>query len=857
MPVFAVIGAAVATWATGATFATLGAALAAGSYLYVAAYTAAVFGAAMITSRLINGSGRGGNIQDQGTRIQFPPNTEAKVPVVYGQAYQKGIITDAHVESVGGTTLDTMTYVLTLSEKTDTGEFSVGDIYWNDQKLNFKTGFNEENIVASTEVVVRDGTETTITTSTTLAGLVKIWVYAGGSSSANQIFGPSTAENAYDVIPEVDSSYEMNDLVFAVVKLTYSTDKGVTGLPQMTFQIENSLKNPGLVWYDYMTNNRYGAGIDPAYIDTASSISTATTSLYSISNTIPDNQYESDGTTPSTQVRYEINGVLNTGDTVKNNIDRINLASASWTAFDHKTGRWKIVNNRAETEGELATDFLFTDDNIIGEITLTATSLEDLYNSVEVAFPNRGNGDQTDYYNTATNVALLNDLEPENGLRLRLDMVNNVLHAGRIGNIELRQSRVDLIITFTADYSALQVEAGDVIKVTNDIYGFSEDLFRVTRIREVESEDGILIAEISALQYDAGVYADNNITDFVPTPISDIPIFNSSVYIAPPATPTITSSTATTDFQGLYLETAIAAQSYPVDRVELFASTDFGGPYTLVDITHSETGTFQAGETVFIDVPYTSLASGSYYFRARTGVNFLTSDFSPTSEVVSVTQGGLSGSSLYTDNIFINSAVPMSTYNVVLGEYIGDYSPVDATSDLTFDTATKRLYTEGFEVSTVTNLVYAMYQSTQTQTITTSTDAYQMTLNLTDFENDISRTGGTITLNGTGMYNLQWSGQFENPNAGAHNAYIWLRQNSVDVANSTGVVTIPAKHGSINGAIIAGWNYFIQTTATNETIELYWGADDTGISLQYIPPGTNPTRPGTASLIVTVDKMKD
>ena len=157
----------------------------------------------------------------------------------------------------------------------------------------------------------------------------------------------------------------------------------------------------------------------------------------------------------------------------------------------------------------------------------------------------------------------------------------------------------------------------------------------------------------------------------------------------------------------------------------------------------------------------------------------------------------------------------------------------------------------------MTNLVYAMYQSTATQVITTSTVAAQMTLNVTDFQNEISRTGGTITLDGTGMYNLQWSGQFENPNAGAHNAFIWLKQNGVDVPNSTGVVTIPAKHGSINGSTVAGWNYFIQTTTTNETVELYWGADDNGITLQYYPPGTNPTRPATASLIVTVDTMKD
>ena len=88
-------------------------------------------------------------------------------------------------------------------------------------------------------------------------------------------------------------------------------------------------------------------------------------------------------------------------------------------------------------------------------------------------------------------------------------------------------------------------------------------------------------------------------------------------------------------------------------------------------------------------------------------------------------------------------------------------------------------------------------------------------------------------------------------------AYIWLRQNGVDVVGSTGVVTIPAKHGTQNGNTIAGWNYFIFTTATNETIELYWGAETNGINLRAYAAGTNPTRPSTASLVVTIDKVSE
>ena len=58
----------------------------------------------------------------------------------------------------------------------------------------------------------------------------------------------------------------MNDTLFAIVKVTYSRDKGVTGMPNMMFTITNSMKLPGDVLYDYMTNTRYGAGIDSANI---------------------------------------------------------------------------------------------------------------------------------------------------------------------------------------------------------------------------------------------------------------------------------------------------------------------------------------------------------------------------------------------------------------------------------------------------------------------------------------------------------------------------------------------------------------------------------------------------------------
>jgi hypothetical protein len=512
--------------------------------------------------------------------------------------------------------------------------------------------------------------------------LVKVYAFAGGSSSTYNISisgGTVPNVNAYDIIPEVTSTYQMSDLIFAVVQLTYSADKGVTGLPTMTFDITNSLSNPGLVWYDYITNTRYGCGFSTSTVDTVSSINTVSTvSLYSISNQIPPNQFNNDSTT-STQARYVINGVLNTGDTVKNNLERINLASSSWTTFDHKSGLWKIVVNRAATSGEIASAQHFTDDTIIGEITLTSTNLEDLYNAVEVEYANRNTRDQSDYYKASIDSSLRNQLEPDNQMRMRLDLVNNKIHAGRIGQIELKQSRFDLLITFTADYTALQTEVGDVIKVSNPIYDFTEKLFRVTRVRETEGEDGTLAAEITALQYDATVYTDETQTDAADKPTINIPALGSTESLPAPGAPVITASDPTAATPNFTIETTLATTSSLITVVEWYYSTSTSGSYSYLTNERS-VGGFAAGQVV-TDVIYT-LDAGTWYFKCRAGNGSLFSALSAASSAFTWSPagtGGLSSTATDANNILLNSIVGGSTdYYVMTGQTIGDYTAAEA-----------------------------------------------------------------------------------------------------------------------------------------------------------------------------------
>jgi hypothetical protein len=154
---------------------------------------------------------------------------------------------------------------------------------------------------------------------------------------------------------------------------------------------------------------------------------------------------------------------------------------------------------------------------------------------------------------------------------------------------------------------------------------------------------------------------------------------------------------------------------------------------------------------------------------------------------------------------------------------------------------------------------YGAFQDESTQTIASTTVAYPMKLGITDFSN-----GVTVVSNGSaltritfahgGIYNLQWSGQFTNTASSEQDITVWLRKNDTDIPGSAGHITVPSKHGSIDGAVIVGWNYFISVTS-GQYIELIWHADSTGVSLKYYPAGTTPTTPTTASVIVTVQQV--
>jgi len=152
----------------------------------------------------------------------------------------------------------------------------------------------------------------------------------------------------------------------------------------------------------------------------------------------------------------------------------------------------------------------------------------------------------------------------------------------------------------------------------------------------------------------------------------------------------------------------------------------------------------------------------------------------------------------------------------------------------------------------IDSMPYGAFQSLVDQSITANT-ATAMTLDTTDYSNAVYLSNSSrMNVRNTGIYNLQWSGQFSNTDTQIHDVSVWLRKNGSDIAGSTGFISIPNSHGGVHGNLIAGWNYFLELSA-NDYIEIYWSATNASVSLQHFGTQTSPTRPSTASLITTLN----
>jgi hypothetical protein len=148
---------------------------------------------------------------------------------------------------------------------------------------------------------------------------------------------------------------------------------------------------------------------------------------------------------------------------------------------------------------------------------------------------------------------------------------------------------------------------------------------------------------------------------------------------------------------------------------------------------------------------------------------------------------------------------------------------------------------------------YGAFQDSTDQTAASTTVAYPITFDTTDFSNGVYLSNSSrMNVRNSGIYNLQFSLQLENQDNVQHDVDIWFRKNGTNITASNSKFTVSArKSASIFGHVIAAINYFVELAA-NDYVEIVWRTENTGVSLEQTAAQSSPTRPATPSVIATM-----
>jgi hypothetical protein len=376
-----------------------------------------------------------------------------------------------------------------------------------------------------------------------VANKIKVYRFTNGynSSATND---PRTAiqilqDSTIPVDKRVDNNFLKSKTVFLIVELEYFEPAGITRLGEITVQLTNSISSPGSAILDYLTNPYYGWGLPLSSVDTVS-----LSNLDAYSNELITYTYKNSSgvIVTGTRKRFTINGPVPSSNPVINNIKEIADSCDCWVKFNETTGKWGVAINKgydqaagtipAQTIGQL---FSVNPDNMIGSISLGSLDLNSTYNRVEVSYVDYDQVDQAGYSYIDLDAVDRNPNEPDNILSINLPYVNTYAQAKLIGQRKLIQSRENAAInSLLIDWSGIQLEPGDVIRITDSVYNWNDKLFKVLQVTEVNDSELGLHASLNVMEYSEQSYQDDlDISDY--SPVANTGFDNPDITVRPDA----------------------------------------------------------------------------------------------------------------------------------------------------------------------------------------------------------------------------------------------------------------------------------------------------------------------------------
>ena len=147
-------------------------------------------------------------------------------------------------------------------------------------------------------------------------------------------------------------------------------------------------------------------------------------------------------------------------------------------------------------------------------------------------------------------------------------------------------------------------------------------------------------------------------------------------------------------------------------------------------------------------------------------------------------------------------------------------------------------------------LDYGTFSSTVDQTLVAINTATAVTLNTTGLSNGVTLTSSSrLNVVEAGFYQINFSLQLQSASASAKTAYVWLRKNGSNEANTTRAFTSNINNGETPLSVT-----YTTSLAAADYVELYWAADSTDVALNAL--AASAFAPAAPSVIVNVTQIQ-
>ena len=332
------------------------------------------------------------------------------------------------------------------------------------------------------------------------------------------------------------SAHILEGTAYVYARLDYDRDKFTSGIPNISFVVKGKKvydprtsttvwsDNPALILNDYLLDTKYGLGesssnIDQTALTAAANVCDETITLLS-----------------GTQKNYTCDGILDTGTTIKANVE--NILSSMIGTMHYTNGKFYIMpfdNRTPETDK-------ITDDILVSPISVTTKrSRASLYNTVKGRFVSEEMNYIVADYPEQTTSGDTDDYTVNDGetitLDLNLPMTTNQARAQRLAKLTMEKSRMQMTISMQLNMQGLKYKVGDNVNIVNSRFGWTDaspKRFEITNMSIIPDPERGIVVQVEAAENETSVYswtASQDQKSYVIPP--DVGVYTGTTVVAP------------------------------------------------------------------------------------------------------------------------------------------------------------------------------------------------------------------------------------------------------------------------------------------------------------------------------------